>query len=286
MKRRLIYILSGIALIAGTSCTENIDIDFKTTEERLVVDAKLTDEAKVHEVLVMKINLNPEDSIVSGITGATVTLNDGDTTYTLAESNERAGLYLTEPDFKAVTGKTYTLRITDVEINGKNANDVYTAKATMPKALHIDSVRAEYYKPWKAWQLKCWAVDPVETNYYLFKAWRNGVCVSDSIFEFQFTDDAMYNGNKINGVMCQYYQDEFKDEYIVDNDTVELEIDNIDKNYYRHLTELQSEYWGTNPMFGGPPANVYSNFDNDAIGYFAVYSVSKSSYVVKNASRN
>lgn len=286
MKNKFLYILSGITLILGYSCTENIDIDYSTKEERLVVDAKLTNERKAHSVLLMRINLNPEDSIVSGLTGAKVTLSDGTNTIALTESDERVGLYVTPDTLAGIPGKTYTLQITGVEVNGTGTDVVYTASATMPKPLAIDYIKAQYNDKWEAWELQCWATDPPTTDYYLFKAWRNGVCVTDSIFEWQFTDDAMFNGNPTNGIPCQYLYDEFKDEYIVDGDSVELEIDKIDKDYYRYLTELQSEYYGSNPMFGGPPSNVYSNFDNRAIGCFAVYSVNKAGYRINNAARN
>ena len=106
--------------------------------------------------------------------------------------------------------------------------------------------------------------------------------MTDTLHEYIPQDDEQFNGNYTNGVTCQYFQDEVDDEYIVNGDKLTLEIQNIDKAFYNYITSAQKEYFGYNPMFGGLPANVYSNTSKNAIGIFRVYTVNKASVVVKD----
>ncbi len=64
-------------------------------------------------------------------------------------------------------------------------------------------------------------------------------------------------------------------------DTVTLELNSIDQAYYDFVGDAQLEIWGNNPLFSGPPANVRSNIDNDAIGIFTAYSIERASAIVQ-----
>jgi hypothetical protein len=51
-------------------------------------------------------------------------------------------------------------------------------------------------------------------------------------------------------------------------DTLGLEIRGVSKDYARYIDEFTEVYGGSNPMFGGVPANVRGNVSGGAIGYF------------------
>jgi len=108
--------LNRILLLLGIfycmqSCTEKIEWDLKYQEENLiVVEAKITNEVKRHEVKlrwpVFELNGNPEP-----VSDAVVEINDGRLVHALREDPSRPGTYLTEPDFAGEVGKGYQLRI-------------------------------------------------------------------------------------------------------------------------------------------------------------------------------
>ena len=108
---RLGCILLGSVLFFMYSCTEKIEWDLKTQEEKIiVVEAKITNEVKRHEVRltrpVLEMNGVPEP-----VTGADVRINDGRIIHPLREDPSRPGTYLTAADFAGEVNKGYQLRI-------------------------------------------------------------------------------------------------------------------------------------------------------------------------------
>ena len=284
------YIIAlALSVITLFSCTETIDMDYTTDFERLVVDAQILDGDTIHYVKLSKINLSAEDGIVSPISTAVVSISDDENTVVFAESDTTKGLYLAPDYFRGEYGKNYTLTISETEIKGTDGNDFYTASAKMGMPFTIDSIAADYYNipqfGMLGYMLSCWAVEPPERNYYLFKAWKNGVLLTDTLYEYQQTDDIIFNNTYINGADCVFLQDEKPDEFIESGDTLCLEINDIDKAFYDYLNSAQKEYWGSNPLFGGPPANVISNVSNGAVGIFRVYSVNRKTMILEKAER-
>jgi hypothetical protein len=58
---------------------------------------------------------------------------------------------------------------------------------------------------------------------------------------------------------------------------ISVEVDGITESYFNFLTQIQQEYAGSNPLFGGPPANPTSNVQPSkmAVGYFNTYSIAR-----------
>lgn len=277
-----------LLVVILTSCTEIIPMEFTTDFERLVVDATIMDKDTMQYVKLSKINIDNEKEIVSPIVNAIVVVNDG-TKDIVFEDINNIGLYIAPKGFLGESGNHYTLNISQTGVKGIDGSDSYTASAVMGNYLPMDSATYEYlnlsHMGRVGYNLKCWAWDPPERNYYLFKAWKNGVFLTDTLYELEQTDDEIFNGIYINGVNCQFLNDWKTDEYVNNGDTLTLEVDNIDKAYFDYVISAQTEYYGSNPMFGGPPANVTTNISNGAVGIFRVYSVSTSSVIVKEAIR-
>lgn len=114
------FLLSLIfALVLLPSCQEKIDWELEYENElRLVVEAKITNERRAHEVKlslpVYEINGTPRP-----VSGAEVYLSDGDTVISLSEDPGRRGFYLTPANVQGVINKTYMLsiRVNDFECN-------------------------------------------------------------------------------------------------------------------------------------------------------------------------
>ena len=93
------------------SCTDEVDWDLKYQEEDLmVVEGKITDEVKPHEVKLSRplyqMNGTPEP-----VSGAVVEINDGRNIHPLREDMSRPGTYFTSPDFAGEVNRGYQLRI-------------------------------------------------------------------------------------------------------------------------------------------------------------------------------
>ncbi len=63
-----------------------------------------------------------------------------------------------------------------------------------------------------------------------------------------------------------------------DGDVITLQMCGITEEYYEFIEGVQREKRGRYPLFSGPPANVRSNLDNGALGFFTAFSASYASY--------
>ncbi|MFW5886376.1 MAG: DUF4249 family protein, partial [Bacteroidota bacterium] len=106
------------------SCEKQVDWPIKHEPVKtLVVDALITNEKKAHSVVLSSI-VEDQSTKPGMVSGAEVSINDGDTLVYLKEDENNDGIYLTDSAFRGVIGKTYTLRVV------YNYN-TYLAKAEM-----------------------------------------------------------------------------------------------------------------------------------------------------------
>jgi hypothetical protein len=285
--KKVVNISLSVLLFSGFfSCTEIIDMEFSIDFERLVVDAQIVDVDTSQYVKLSKINIDNVDEIVSPVSSASVVVNDGTSDLIFEEDGDEKGLYLAPEGFKGEPGENYMLNISNTNVIGEDGTDIYKASGTMAYPIFLDSVTASYVNNPTMGLIgtiiNCWAEEPEGDNYYLFKNRRNGVLISDTLYEYTQSYNFL---SPINGRFAQFYADEKEDEYIVTGDTLSLEISNIDEAFYDYLNSAQSEYYGSNPLFGGPSANVVSNVSNGAVGVFRVYSVSTGTLIMGAVNR-
>jgi len=264
MKRTfLLYIFTFS--ISFFSCTEKVDIELDSTYERVVVEGNLTNEYKNHQVKISKSADYFANKPAEPITGADVSITDGTLIFELTEVDP--GLYETE-EMGGIPGKTYTLNIA---IDAKK----YSASDYMHTCPPIDSIGFKRFKMDSNYiALVIFAQEPAEeTNYYAWRAYRNDTLVTDTLNEIFISDDTFINGNYINGTEVQYIKAK-KD------DLITLEMLSITKPYYDFITKIMLETdWDGGP-FDGPPANFYGNISNEALGFFAVYSVERKTAII------
>ena len=112
MKTSSINILLLFSILGMTmACTDEIDWDLKYQEmDLIVVEAKITDDIKSHEVNISK-PLHEMNGTPEPVSGLVVELADGRSFYPLREDISRPGTYLTSPNFAGEAGKGYQLRI-------------------------------------------------------------------------------------------------------------------------------------------------------------------------------
>ena len=121
-------------------------------------------------------------------------------------------------------------------------------------------------------------------DYYLCHYFINGTLKTDKIKYFQVFDDRMYDGQYLEGEwIYDFPNGEYKDDFNIDEEDLEdifflypgdhviVQISRVEKGYYQFVRDCIQEQRGSNPMFGGPPANIHTNISNGGIGYFASY---------------
>lgn len=272
----------GIALLAiTTSCTERISMDLDSSYTRLVVYGEITTDTMAHKVYLSKSADYFSNKPVEKISGAQVSISDGVTTTVLMENATEPGTYETPSTFYGVPGRTYRLLVEHVDLigDGKFVSD--SASSYLPAPVPIDSIQVakeELYSD--GWAIKLFAKDPKEQeNFYAFKAYINGKLDTDTLSNHTSTDDRFFNGKVTNGVIVFFFEELDK---IKNNDTVTLEMMSVNKNYMDFIVSVQTAVQGSNPLFSGPPANIYTNFKNGALGFFAAYAPTRKSTIVKN----
>jgi len=247
------------------SCTEEITIELDSTFERIVIEAEITDELKQHQVKITKSADYFSNTPAPAVTGAIVTITDGTNTYNLTETT--AGIYLTD-SIRGIPGNTYTL---SANISG----EMYEATGYMFTCPVMDSINFAINE-WdeELINVLIYAQEPGdEVNHYAWKAYKNDTLVTDTLREVTFSDDLFINGSYVSGVEVQYIE-------AVPGDTIMLEMLSIEESYYDFILKVMSETdWDGGP-FDGPPANFYGNISNEALGFFAVYSIQRKTAVI------
>ncbi len=272
----------GVALLAiTTSCTERISMNLDSTFTRLVVYGEITTDTMAHKVYLSKSADYFSNKPVEKISGAQVFISDGVTTTVLFESASEAGTYETPATFYGVPGYTYRLFVEHVDLNGDGVFVSDSASSYMPTPTPIDSIQVAIEKFDKdVWSIKLFAKDPADQeNFYAFRGYINGKLETDTLSEQNSTDDRFFNGKYTNGISVVFFDDLDK---IKNGDTVMLEAMLINKNYMDFIASVQAAIQQSIPLFSGPPANVYTNFKNGALGFFTAYAPSRKTIIVKN----
>jgi hypothetical protein len=280
MKKAVIYFVLAIIL---ASCVERIDVELDPTYVRLVIDGSIsTDTAKCTVNLTQTADYF-YNAPIPRVTNATVTMFDGDSIYTLMETEPgQSGIYETESDIIGKVGKTYILNVSLPTEIGGNTN--YSSSCELMSVTHLDSTNVLIHEDWGEdgfYEVRIYAQEPGnEANYYMFNLYKNGRLMSDSISKVVVSDDKYINGSYINGLGAFYLDNSKPWEKLQKGDVITLQMSGITKEYFNFVSEVQSAGFNI-PFFMGPPANVVGNVNNGGVGFFTAYSNSYASTIVQ-----
>ncbi|HRY98198.1 MAG TPA: DUF4249 domain-containing protein [Bacteroidales bacterium] len=275
MKRALFKIMLLVFpsfSVVFMSCTERIDIELDDTYTRLVVEGGITDQPGPQRVVLSLSGNYFENAPPRWVEGARVSISDGENTYLLVEV--APGIYETGPEVIGVPGRTYVLDIGGVVIDGQEQE--FTARSTMPRVSAMDSIGLEYREDWEIWQVQLYALDPPSRDFYLFRVYVNDILMSDTIDEYVVASDEFFNGNYTYGIMVQWLDRAS----VSPGDTVTLEMAAITEEYANFIWELQDQTGFNTPLFSGPPANISSNVQPGAMGFFHASSLTRMKAVI------
>jgi hypothetical protein len=281
MIRKIIAVL--LLSAALPACTERIDVQLDSSYKRLVVDGNISPEPGPYRIALTSTASYFYNEPAPRVVNAMMKLNDGFTDYPLKETVPGvSGIYETDSNFSGVIGRVYSININLPEDIGGFTE--YRATDQLHPVTKLDSIRTLFHPEWGkegVWTIKLWAQEPGdERNYYMFNVYRNGVLLTDTLNKKVISDDALYNGSYMNGVDAVYLNNSHKWETIYPGDTITLQMSGITKEYFNFINQVRQAGFNI-PFFSGPPANVEGNVNNGAVGFFAAYSNSYASTIVK-----
>lgn len=293
----LIFISAALAAVA---CSEETDLRSKGEHfERLAVEAVITDQAdRPQKVILSRTVPYFENAAERGsipVSGALVTVSDGDSEVRFEEKQSEHGVYEAPEGYHAEEGGIYHLRIELQE------GEVYEADASMPeKGFRLDELDYAYAGNKtmgldSLWTLAIWGKDMEHTDYYYITVGVNGSFYPHEMAEI--TDDIYFNGNEVKGfpiaTLMQYSQMQklYGDcaKYLETGDVITLEAMTLSKDFFDYLIAVTlNGAMAAIPLFSPQPANCPTNIrggDGDAVGYFALCPIVSASVTVDDPLR-
>lgn len=278
MKRnRFIFLSLTFSLIGLLSCTEEIDLKLNEGNTRLVVEGILSTDTMQQKVVLTKTTSYFYGESAPAISGAKVQVATEGHLYDYSENPPQSGAYYSNQPFSGKQGETYDLVITDVDLNDDGNKQSYFATEKMKNVLIIDSIYAKVVTNHgkTGYMIFGYAQEPpTEKDYYMWRYYINGDLITDTMDKITFASDRLINGNYLNDFQMGYI-DEGKA-----GDTLTVETNSITEDYFNYIISFFIETQWSSGGFGGPPANIETNIDNGAVGYFNTEARSKISLVL------
>lgn len=281
--KNIIMIFGAIFIM---SCEKEVQLDVNQTEEKLVIESKVTDSMLSHPVILRTSNDLYETGDFPGIDNAEVriveTSPDGTvSTIQYHHNSERKGFYLPESPFAGKIGYEYHL-----QINWKGK--YYEAKDILLPVTAIDSLVIEPvdedFEPSDAlidslgtatgpfYWVKFYAYEPPErVDFYTWKFYRNGVFKNDEGRWVYYASDEIVQEN-IDGI---YVPGTY-----TTGDTVRVEMYSLSRIGYLYYFDLETVINSDGGMFSPPPANPRTNVSNGALGFFQVSAIEEIELVI------
>lgn len=282
------FIFSATLVVLMASCDERIPWDVDPEQRRIIVEGRITDELKQHEVTLRVSNdiFDPDRPAV--VEGAELTVFDGTYTYTFEDLG--SGRYQSREIFAGEIGRTYELTINLEQPIGELTN--YTASSTMRPNLTLDSLSAareelddffDEYDGDSTYFFRFFGQEPEgKGHHYLCELWRNGENYTDPINQVVIFEDDFIDGIEFEDFDIFIAADFDQDDFEV-GDEVVLRIYSIEKEYYDFLTAFFNQEDSGDPFgFSSPPANVDGNISGTGLGYFYAASMATARTVLED----
>ena len=286
--KRIKYILFLLFILSVYSCTEEITIHTDNSEPVIVIYGALTDEIKHQSITIGKSSPYFDNQSNPVISGAIVTITDSNNkVYELIEDGDVLGLYATATEWAVKEGFTYSLRV-EVDFDSDGVKDIYEASTTILPTIEIDSISIVPIRIMghANYAVNLYGVETPGQDFYLCKYTVNDSLVREKISEYQVLDDKLFNNQYIDGITLTFFDDitEWETDseenrkrsvYLRSGDKVGLQMSRIPEGYFNFINQCRRGMNGSNPFFGGPPANITTNISNGGVGYFSGYCINK-----------
>ena len=263
LKKYFSTILIGIFLLG---CEKEIQLALDPNQSLLVIDGNITDEVGPYYINLSKSTGISESSNFLAVTNAIVIVKDNlgiiDTL-----KHEKGGQYKTNKII-GVYGNTYYLEV-------QVADKKYTANATMPQKVALDSLRINPF-PFNS-----------EIRYNIIPVYTDPIQLGNSYRFIQKINDTLdqtfyvFNDNLNNGKENQRPLRGWSDTLEVKlKDIVAVEMQCISRPTYLYYYTLYQQS-GAEPGGGTTPSNPPSNIIGGALGIFSAHTVQRKQILIK-----
>ena len=253
-------IIVALGVIFFSSCTKVVTIELADSDAKVVVESIISDQLQPYKVRLTLTAPYFNDSNPP-IDNALVYISDDmGNIDTLTYNGD--GFYLSNGNRQTQQGHTYFLKVIH---NGT----IYEAESRVPDyKMNVDSVSVIYQEA-SAFSEAGYNVilngqeNASTVDFVRFQFYKNDTLQTEP-FKYFISDDIFVNGNYIIAQVPYNYQS---------GDTARVEIQSIDRGYYKFLFTLSTQAQNTGGPFDTAPANPPTNVNNGALGYFAACSI-------------
>jgi hypothetical protein len=285
MKRGILVLAAGVL----TGCVAPIDIPVREGEARLAIYSTLLDNDIQQRVTVQRtMPFFSTDLDASWVSDATVTISSSRGNVYSAQWDEGSHSYLTNQEFAAVPGVTYTLDV-ELDFDSDGTPEQYTASTTplFPKiVIESTQIVPTEVMGQLIYRHLMFADEPAGKDYYVSRIAINDTIRMSNLEYWGLQDDRLFDGGRFEGMTVDIFPSEPDPEekephnWLKPGDRVTLLLSTVDEDFFFFISEVQRSNQITNPFFGGPPYNLRTNISGGAMGYFGSLCSLRSSSVV------
>lgn len=257
------YIIAvAIISLVTTSCEKEVDVDLRSVEPRLVIEAKVIKDMYATVRLTKTKDFDANNDFPP-VKGAVITITDDAGNFETLDFDEASGLY-TSKKIIGVERRTYNL---SVVCEGME----YTSTSKMPPLVPIDSLTTRFMFPGMDYPYPMVHFqDPIgeENNYYRHLVYVNGkkILQDDLVFTSKYSD-----GEYVRTLLSVRTPGD--DDPIENGDLITVEHQCLDKDAYTFFETLSN----IDNSLNNPTTNIVGG----ALGYFSAFSVDKKDIIAK-----
>ena len=239
-----------------------------------MVAGEITNEPGPHSVRLTRSTSYFYNQPAPAELGAKVTISDGVQTLVLLD-DDNDGTYWTDSTACGVPGRTYTL---DIQLaNG----ETYTASDYMPIPNRFDTIYYEYTN-------EEYGLTLPQYHYFFYASVTEQKGIDDCYLIYVYFNDSCYNskfedikwafaGSMYDG--CGLFEDvqicDANEDSIPKKPEARFDLFSVSTEYHRFIKDISDETFGNATILQGPPANIYSNISNGALGFFCAKSTTQ-----------
>ncbi len=264
-----------VPCIAGTllySCQQVVSVDLNQANPQMVIEGVVKDQPGPYSVVLSKTGSYFDSSLVTPPVSDALVIMADDLGHRDTLRETVPGTYETST-IQGVPNNSYSLSVFE---GGKE----YDAVTFMPVKVTIDSLYAMPRREFdgdRGFDIYILFKDPpLPGNYYRINVSSSSLIPSDSIDgrRYRLFDDKLTNGNEMN-VRIRAGRN------VNAGDTITIDLLSIDKAAYDYFNTLSDILSSDRSPTSLSPANPNSNLSNNALGYFAAYTVDTKRIVLR-----
>jgi len=287
------YIALLLWLLGLFGCEEVVDIDLKDAPAIVVVDAWITDQSEVQQIVISQTQPYFDNNEPNGVGGATVRVFNSSSEVIDFTTSDKAGTYTwnpsTDPGFFATIGERYGLSVTLAD------GTQYTAQSQINRVPEVEAIKFTFQEE-EAFQEEGYEGEFLATDFegsgdtYWIKAYKNGQFLNKP-FELNTAYDAGFSaGGNVDGVVfiqpiqggVQELDEDLATVPYQLSDSLYVEILSITNEAFDFLEQVKIQTQrdgGFAEIFAEPFQNVTTNIssansEDQVAGFFCVSSVS------------